>query len=85
MDKIQRPTGIRPSLDQDRRPDADRTAASPALTAKNAAASNVNGVKSHLEIEDVVGVGPAVVLGVMVYGESPCGARLLFPVSAAIT
>src|SRR5258708_40169041 len=32
MDKIQRPPGIRPGLDQERRPGADRTAASPALT-----------------------------------------------------
>jgi hypothetical protein len=32
MDKIQRPAGIRPSLDRDRRPDSDRAAASPALT-----------------------------------------------------
>jgi hypothetical protein len=31
MDKIQRPAGIRPSLDQDRRPGADRAAARPAL------------------------------------------------------
>ena len=31
MDKIQRPAGVRPSLDQDRRPGADRAAANPAF------------------------------------------------------
>lgn len=51
------------------------TQASPALRARNADA----GVKSHLEIEDVVGVGPAVVLGVNEASDIAGAVRLALP------